>query len=319
MEVISFECKESNNQNLTFKDLCFLLKTSEPELTYNIFKKWGMVNECDKFTNLAFLLSDQCDYTVECIIYDINLSTKYIVIKGNLLRHINRIYELITNSNKSAENKNTYVMKYSTEILYYVIYTMVINRNYSINHPMRIEIFDGCIKFVAICGELGKDIFEDFDNGIYWIRNKNLAKFLYYNFDINSRIYSIGSMNTLVRGNKNYIDCKISSNTLSITIKKIRAKHNIQIENYINSKKAYYNDDFIRLIINTIENGDIKESFSRKYIELVLEVNKKTALQLINIMLNYHILIRYGRGRNTRYHYDIRIIDQYEMSNIKKC
>ena len=75
---ITFEKNMSVNQELTFVYTERIFKEKEIAFGNREKKILGIINDNDKYTNLALLLSDQCPYTIKMAVYTDNTKREFI-------------------------------------------------------------------------------------------------------------------------------------------------------------------------------------------------------------------------------------------------
>lgn len=100
----SYECCRSMDQNLTFQTLEHEMKNRSIELGPAQMQTMHLIGEDGLYTNLAKLLSDQCDHTIKTAIFqgtDKAVFRSRREFSGSLLKQLQEVYQLIDLSNKT--------------------------------------------------------------------------------------------------------------------------------------------------------------------------------------------------------------------------
>lgn len=213
-----FEEMRTLSQDLTFNNTKEIFNHHNIEFNESKFKTLGLENINDNlFTNLALILSDQCQHTIKVAVFGDEENTSFKDAKeftGSIFNQLEN-----TLSYFALCNRTTFTFKgleriekkdYPEEALREALLNSIIHRDYSFSGSTIININDKCIEFISLGGLLPGLTEEDIYNGISLPRNKKLA-------DIFHRLGFIESYGTGIRKIFNlYKDCPIQP-TLKIT------------------------------------------------------------------------------------------------------
>ena len=181
-----YEEKISGRQDLTFFYADNIFKEKEIPFSNNNKQTLGLLTKEGFYTNLAFLLSEQCEYSIKCAIFE--GTTKNIFkdrkeFSGSLFKQIEDVLDYLNVYNKThsviggktREDKRDYPETAIREALL----NAVIHRDYSFSGSILVSLFDDRLEIVSL-GGLVKGISKDaILIGISETRNKKLADVFY--------------------------------------------------------------------------------------------------------------------------------------------
>lgn len=167
-----YEEEQSDNQQLTFEYLITFLKKNEIQFSIKEKTKLGLINKKRKYTNLAYLLSDQSNLVVKFAMYDLHLN--YLIKEkytGSLIKILDNIKEQITKLIESSTNvKNEDLIKinngiYSKTALHEAIINSISHADYSSESNIKIEFYQNEVK-ISNPGGIYNATMDDIKNGI---------------------------------------------------------------------------------------------------------------------------------------------------------
>ena len=180
----SFETDISNEQLLTFDYTEKVFKEKNIKFTKRDKVSLGLLNNNGKYTNLAYLLSDQSSLTVKIAEYDKNYNFKLKKeITGSLIKIFNEAEEQVNRLNdvsaiidgSSFERKE--IKSYPENALREIILNAFCHANYRINSNIKIEFFTNEIKITSP-GNIFNATLNEVLNGVQTYRNPRLINVL---------------------------------------------------------------------------------------------------------------------------------------------
>ena len=179
-----FEELRAMNQELTFSAMKESFQKRELPLSEEKFTSLGLRNPEDKqFTNLAWLLSDQCQHTLKIAVFAGDDKTVFKDRKefsGSIFRQLEEGYAYLQLVNRTAGRfsglERIDLTDYPEDALREALLNAMIHRDYSFSGSIIINANDACMEFISLGGLLAGLSKEDICNGISLPRNKKLAE-----------------------------------------------------------------------------------------------------------------------------------------------
>lgn len=287
-----FEKTRSMNQELTYNYAEKVFSEKQIDFEKANQRTLGIINEDGYYTNLGFLLSDQCQHSIKCAIYDGNTKLEFRDRKeffGSILKQLDDTYEYISLQNKVESNFKGLNRVDRVDYPYYAIREALVNavvhRDYSFSGSILIHIFEDRIEFVSVGGLVAGLTLNDIMLGISESRNKNLAACFYRLKLIES--YGTGIQRIYESYSQYNIDpeFKISENAFVVVLPNVNYKSHID------------NND--EKVFKVIKN---RGSVRRRDIEDELKLSKSTVNLILNKLLKKGKIEKEGRARNIKYH-----------------
>ena len=251
----------------------------------------------NKFNNLALLLSDQNPYTVKCAIFDgtnktlfkdrKELSGSYLKIVEdafyymNLSNHINSTF----NGLQRIDKKD-----YPDFSIREALLNAIIHRDYYFNGSILLSIFDDRIEINSTGGLISTLSLNDVYNGVSESRNPNFAEIFHRLNYVENYGTGIGRIINEYQDSKLKPIIELSENVFKITLPNL---------NYTESNKNEFNNMTQEEIITKYVKE--KTKITRLEVEKLLDIGNTRSKQIINKLLEDHILIKKGTGKNTYY------------------
>ncbi|MGM9530145.1 MAG: ATP-binding protein [Phascolarctobacterium sp.] len=180
----NFEVMRSLEQNLSFKEAAQIFAKEGVAFDESKYYALGLCNLADGlYTNLAFLLSDQCQHSVKVAVFEDNENTIFKThreFKGSLFEQMEKTFEflMLCNKNRSTFNGLTRVdtWDYPEEAIREALLNAIVHRDYSYSGSIIINVNKNCIEFISLGGLLPGLAPEDIKSGISQPRNEKLAE-----------------------------------------------------------------------------------------------------------------------------------------------
>lgn len=181
-----YEDKISYRQDLTFAYAQDVF--SEKQVDFSDTKKQtlGLINNDGFYTNLALLLSDQCEHSIKCAIFEGN--TKEVFkdrkeFKGSLFKQISDVLDYLNVYNKTASviggKTRTDTREYPETAIREAVLNAVIHRDYAYSGSVFISLYDDRLEIMSLGGLVDGLSKESIMKGLSQTRNKKLADVFY--------------------------------------------------------------------------------------------------------------------------------------------
>jgi ATP-dependent DNA helicase RecG len=195
-----FEKMRSMNQELTFENAKVSFARYGVEFSESKYRTLGIIDKSGTaFTNLALLLSDQCEHTTKIAVFADEFKTQFKDSKefgGSVLRQMEDAFSYLMLCNQHpAELKGLRRVEhpdYPEEALREALLNAIVHRDYSFSGSIIINVNDTETEFISIGGLLPGLSTEDIRSGISQPRNQNLAEIFH-------RLHLIESYGTGIR------------------------------------------------------------------------------------------------------------------------
>ena len=305
----SYEAARSINQQLTFEHCSAFFKKRGLDLGPQQMRTLHMIGEDGLFTNLAFLLSEQCTHSVKLAVFEGSKKSVFkdrTELSGSLLEQLEAAFIYIDRYNRTrAEFQGLDRLDsrdYPAVAVREALLNAIVHRDYSFSGATLISIFDDRIEFVSIGGLVKGMSLDDIMLGVSALRNQNLANIFY-------RLRLIEAYGTgILKINESYSDSSIkpSIEATSNAFKIILPNLNYAKEDgnktgdarrplTSNSKK----EERVEAVVNLCrKNGFVV----RKDIEQTLHISQATAILLLREMVAEGLLTKKGAAKNLRYY-----------------
>ena len=294
----TFESMRSMEQDLSFKSAKEAFKRYKIEFSKTKYRALGITMQGDElYSNLALIISDQCEHTTKVAVFADEENTKFRDSKefgGSIFEQLDNTYAYLALCNKTSATfkglERIEKVDYPEEALREALLNALVHRDYSFSGSIIINVNDKEMEFISIGGLLPGLSPDDIRSGISQPRNKNLA-------DIFHRLHLIESYGTGIRKIYNlYANCpeqpriEVTSNTFKIILPNMNratAKESVTIAT-TQMKKIL---DYIE------ENGQITDI----EIQELLGLKKTRAFTLAKQMRDEGLIKVVGRGTEKRY------------------
>lgn len=179
-----FEDMRALRQDLTFKAVEAAFKRYQVPFTEDKFIALGLRNvHDDQYTNLALLLSDQCQHTTKIAVFG---DAENVTFKdarefgGSLFQQLDESYAYLALCNRTASIfkglERIDKPDYPEAALREALLNALVHRDYSYSGSVIINVNDACMEFISIGGLLPGLTAEDIRSGISQPRNRKLAE-----------------------------------------------------------------------------------------------------------------------------------------------
>lgn len=294
----NFEELRSLNQTLEFNSLTKAFREATIKLEEAQMKTLKIIDEDGLFTNLGFLLSEQCQHTIKVAVFEGKnkeiFKDRY-EFSGSVIKQMNDVYAFLDRYNRTRSEVKGLVRidkrDYPEVAVRETLLNAIVHKEYSFSGSTLISIFDDRIEFVTIGGLVRGINEDDILLGVSISRNKNLTRVFYLLKWIEA--YGTGIPKTIESYEKYSMKPKvgISTNAFKVTLPNLSFAYEIEqdmISLNVNEEKIVY------LLKNS-------ERIRRSDVEEALPISQPMAVKLIKGLLDKSIIKRHGQGKNVTY------------------
>lgn len=305
----SYEVARSLNQNLTFHKAADFFKKRKVEFGKNQMRTLHLIGEDDMYTNLAFLLSEQCTHMIKLAVFE---GSKKSVFKdrrelsGSLLGQLEEAFDYIDRYNRIraefAGLDRIDMRDYPPEAIREALLNAIVHRDYSFSSATLISIFEDRIEFVTIGGLVKGITLDDVKLGVSVLRNQYLANTFY-------RLRLIEAYGTgILKINECYDDYDVkpkietTDNAFKITLPNTNFYAEEKASNIVKmdgSTSVTKKVERINIVLELCRN---KGAIVRSDVERALGVSQSTAILLLRELTADGLLIKKGKTKNLRYY-----------------
>ncbi len=309
----SYEAARSLNQNLTFNKAADFFKKRKVAFAKAQMRTLHLIGEDDTYTNLAFLLSEQCTHMIKLAVFEGSRKSVFKdrrELSGSLLEQLEKAYDYINRYNRTRAEFSGLdrldMRDYPPEAIREALLNAIVHRDYSFSAATLISIFEDRIEFVTVGGLVKGIALEDVMLGVSALRNQYLANIFY-------RLRLIEAYGTgILKINECYSDYTVqplietTGNAFKITLpntnfhaERQKVLNNTQTGGFTSVTKK---EERINAVLELCRS---KGSIVRSDVETALGVSQSTAILLLRELTNEGVLIKKGKTKNLRYYENI--------------
>lgn len=306
----SYEEARSLNQQLTFSKATAFFGKRNVVFGKAQMRTLRLIGEDDTYTNLAFLLSDQCTHMIKLAVFE---GSKKSIFKdrrelhGSILEQLEEAFDYIDRYNRTRaefSGLNRVDMRdYPPEAIREALLNAIVHRDYSFSGSTLISIFDDRMEFVTIGGLVKGITLDDIKLGVSVLRNQHLANVFY-------RLRLIEAYGTgILKINESYDECSVkplietTGNAFKITLPNSNFQHEDNNKRKQGERKGATSADKKAMRIQAVlELCRSNESVTRSDVEAALHISQATAILLLRELVQEGILIKKGNTKNLRYY-----------------
>jgi ATP-dependent DNA helicase RecG len=296
----SYENARSLNQQLTFHETSKHFKKEDVSFGDSQKKTLHLIGEDGMYTNLAFLLSDQCTHSIKLAVFEGNQKAVFKErreFSGSLLRQIEEAYAFIDRFNRTrAEFKGLSrmdVRDYPTEAIRESLLNAIVHRDYAYSGSTLISIFDNRLEIVTL-GGLTKGIsIEDILLGVSMLRNQQLANIFYRLVLIEAYGTGIPRIMESYDGYPNKPKIQVTDNAFKIILPNRNSF-------FVAENREYYSviNDREALVLSLFDNQEV---IVRKDVEQITGMSQAISISLLRDMVEKGLIVKMGAGKLTKY------------------
>ncbi len=306
----SYETARSLDQSLTFDKSADFFKKRKVELGKAQMRTLHMIGDDDMYTNLAFLLSEQCTHMIKLAVFE---GSKKSVFKdrrelsGSLLEQLEEAFDYIDRYNRIRAEFSGLdrldMRDYPPEAIREALLNAIVHRDYSFSSATLISIFEDRMEFVTIGGLVKGITLDDVKLGVSVLRNQYLANIFYRLRLIEAYGTGILKINECYN---NYVVKPVietTSNAFKITLPNTNFHAEVQKAQNIlrtgGTTSATKKEERINTVLELCRS---KGFIVRSDVEMELGVSQSTAILLLRELTDDGVLMKKGRTKNLRYY-----------------
>lgn len=289
----SFENMRSLEQNLSFNATNEQFKKRNIVFNEAKMKSLGLFLKDGEYSNVAFLLSDQCTATIKTATFNgtdkLNFQDRK-EYSGSLFEQMENVYQYLEMRNKKRASFNGLyridTLDYPLDALREALLNCLVHRDYSFSASTLISVYDDRIEFVSIGGLPDGINLDDILLGISACRNPKLAA-IFYRLEL-IEAYGTGIPKIMSSYKDTGFEPKIevTNNAFKITLPNLNYSIDDQTETENN-----------RIVAFIDKNGFI----TRKDVEELLGISQTSANRILKDMVDKSVLYRIGNGKSIKY------------------
>lgn len=288
---ITFDKSRCLNQELSFNYAKEVFKKHSVAFEDSNMRTLGLIDNDGYYTNAALLLSDQCEHSIKCAVYEDTTKLDFKARKefyGSILKQVDDAYEYINlNNNQNSTFEGLIRVEHYDYPQYAIreaLLNAVVHRDYDYSGSILINIFSNRIEFVSIGGLVKGITFNDVMAGVSQPRNDLIANVFY-------RLRLIESYGTgIQRIMESYHD-QISKPVFTIG----PASFVVTLPKRENFGGAASDED---VVISLIKD---KTAITRNDVQLALNCSKFKAVNILNALIENGVVKKIGAGKTTKY------------------
>lgn len=306
----SYEAARSLNQRLTFEKAVNFFKKRNIEFGKSQMRTLHLIGEDDTYTNLAFLLSEQCTHMIKLAVFEGSKKTVFKdrrELSGSLLEQLEESYDYIDRYNRTRAEfsglDRVDMRDYPPEAIREALLNAIVHRDYSFSGATLISIFEDRIEFVTIGGLVKGITLDDVKLGVSVLRNQYLANIFY-------RLRLIEAYGTgIFKINECYEDYTVkpvietTDNAFKITLPNTNFRPEEQkvwnISKADNFTSINKKEERIAIVLELCRR---KGFIVRSDVENALGVSQSTAILLLRELVDDGVLMKKGRTKKLRYY-----------------
>jgi len=310
----NFENMRTINQDLSFETAERAFKQSRVEFASHQRKSLGLMTKDGIYTNLGYLISDQCAHTIKAAVFQGTTKAAFRDRKefsGSLFQQLDEAYDYIDRYNKTkGEIEGLYRIDsrdYPPTAVREVLLNAIVHRDYSLSAPTLISIFDDRIEILTAGGLVKGTEIEDILLGYSMARNERLASIFF-------RLKLVEAYGTGIRKTLDSYDdyekkplIEVSPNAFKITlpnVNEITATHD-DLSIFTHEELSAFThrelSSFTRQELQVLRMFSSSTSITRNEVEKALGISQSGAVKLLAGLARKGAIEKVGGSRNTHY------------------
>ena len=299
----SYEEKRSLEQSLTFEATSKEFKQRELAFGLRQMQTLKIINADGIYTNLGFLLSEQCVHTIKIAVFegsDQNVFKDRKEFTGSLVQQLNDVYNYIDLHNQTYSTFDKLLRidsrDYPEVAVREALLNCLVHRDYGYSSSILISMYEDRLEFTSIGGLVTGVTLEDVMMGISVCRNKRLAN-VFYRLEL-IEAYGTGIQKIMNAYQDQFIkpEIKVSNNVFKIILPNTNAQAELREE--LQYHTHIQPEDEETQIMQMI---DQEKRIQRKQVQERLGISQTTSGRILKQMVKKGLIMQRGRGKNTCY------------------
>lgn len=293
---ITFDKARTMNQELTFQYAEKYFSKRDIAFQTENKRTLGLIDTDGYYTNVALLLSDQCEHSIKCAVFEGDGKTRFKTRKefyGSVLKQLEEAYEYISLQNNVYADfvglERVESFDYPEYALREALLNTIVHRDYNYSGSTIINIFDNRIEFVSIGGLVKGITLNDIMRGVSQSRNMVLANIFY-------RLKLIESYGTGIQRIMESYQDKMQPQFLAETTSFVTVLPNLHA-----SQPTQQKTEDITTESKVLDLFADKNEITRKDVEKLLGCSSFPARKILNSLIAQNKISVIGNARATRY------------------
>lgn len=290
---LTYDRVRSMNQDLTFQFAEYYFKEKKVSFTEENKRTLGLTDSDGYYTNTALLLSDQCEHSIKCAVFEGTDKTRFKTRRefyGSVFKQLENVYEYISLINNVHADfiglERVEHFDYPESAIREALLNAIVHRDYDYSGSIIINIFDDRIEFVSIGGLVKGITLADILHGVSQSRNMVLANIFYRLKLVES--YGTGIQRIMQSYSGNSSPSFLTEASSFVTILP-NQNYSVQTISDMGAE-----DKVLRLLRE-------KKEINRKDVEELLNCSGFPARKVLKSLLNQNKIEVIGNARATRY------------------
>lgn len=290
---LTYDRVRSMNQDLTFQFAEYYFKEKKVSFTEENKRTLGLTDSDGYYTNTALLLSDQCEHSIKCAVFEGTDKTRFKTRRefyGSVFKQLENVYEYISLINNVHADfiglERVEHFDYPEYAIREALLNAIVHRDYDYSGSIIINIFDDRIEFVSIGGLVKGITLADILHGVSQSRNMVLANIFYRLKLVES--YGTGIQRIMQSYSGNSSPSFLTEASSFVTILP-NQNYSVQTISDMGAE-----DKVLRLLRE-------KKEINRKDVEELLNCSGFPARKVLKSLLNQNKIEVIGNARATRY------------------
>ena len=295
----TYDRARSINQELTFTYAEAYFQKCGVSFTANNKRTLKLITPDGYYTNAAMLLSDQCEHSIKCAIYEGVGKTTFQTrreFEGSILKQMEDAYAFISLSNKVRSAfeglRRVDAHAYPEYALREALLNAIVHRDYDFSGSIIVNIYADRMEFVSLGGLVKGITLADIMGGVSQSRNAIIANVFY-------RLELIESYGTgIKRIMESYAGCAVQPSFAPAPASFVVMLPNV---NYADHGFKVVDTFTISDADKVLALFESAQYITRKDVEQTLQTSSFPATKLLKRLLSEGKIIRIGSARATKY------------------
>lgn len=302
-----FEEMRTASQGLSFDEAERTFKRYKVDFSEEKYIALGLRNiHDDQYTNLAMILSDQCQHTTKIAVFGDESNTIFKDAKdfsGSIFKQLEDSYAYLSLCNRTAATfkgvEQVELPDYPKEALREALLNALIHRDYSYSGSIIINVNDSCIEFISIGGLLPGLSADDIRSGISQPRNRKLAEIFHRLRLIESYGTGIRKIYALYKDRIAQPRIEVTPNTFKLVLPNMNANAEIAKAAPATTEKRHVAmTPQMKMVVDYLsEYGEMSD----EDLQELLNIKKTRAYLLVRQMNEDALIDIIGRGVGKKY------------------
>lgn len=298
-----FERLRSVNQELSFSYAAQMFARQKIEFHKDKYYILGITNsESDLYTNLGYLISDQCEYTIKTAVFADQKNTVFRDRRefgGSLFLQAEETYAYLNlcNQNRSVIDglEREDYWDYPKEAVREALLNALIHRDYNFNGSIIINVNEKEMEFISIGGLTGGLLPEDIQNGISLSRNSKLAEIFHRLHFIEAYGTGIRRIFSLYENCLRQPEITVTPNTFKMVLP------NMNFAGQKEMKEVKQNQNLTTQMQKVLDYLSEHGEISDQKLQELLNIKRTRAYTLTRQMAEKGLIQISGRGKDKKY------------------